>query len=112
MHWATECIKDIPSNKTIEIIDLRTLVPWDKNLVFSSIKKTGRAIILHEATKTSGFGAEIAATISDELFEYLDAPIFRMGSIDTPTPFAQHIEKDIFWPKNKLSQKINELLDY
>ena len=112
VHWAKEAINQIKTNKTIEIIDLRSLIPWDKELVLSSIKKTGRAMVIHEATITSGFGAEIAATLTEEAFEYLDAPITRVGSIDTPTPFAPHIEKDIFWEKNKINKKIIDLLDY
>ena len=112
VHWVLESIKEIPENKTIEIIDLRSLVPWDKNLVLKSIKKTGRAMIIHEATITSGFGGEIAATLSNEAFEYLDAPIIRIGSLDTPTPFAPHIETKIFWQKNNIHKQILDLLNY
>ena len=112
VHWALEATQQISNDKSIEIIDLRSLIPWDKNLVLESIKKTGRVIIIHEATITSGFGAEIAATISNEAFEYLDAPIKRIGSLDTPTPFATHIEKEIFWNKNSIHQQILDLLTY
>ena len=112
VHWALEAIKEIPNNKTIEIIDLRSLIPWDKDLVLQSIKKTGRAMIIHEATITSGFGAEIAATLSNEAFEYLDAPVVRIGSLDTPTPFAPHIEKQIFWNKDTIHKQILDLLNY
>ena len=99
-------------NVNFEIIDLRTLVPWDKNLVLSSVEKTGKVIILHEATQTAGFGAEIAATLAEEGFEYLDAPIVRIASLDTPTPFSPQIETQVFWPKNKINQKIKKLLEY
>ena len=112
VHWALEAMKGIPENKTIEIIDLRSLIPWDKKLVLKSIKKTGKAMIIHEATTTSGFGAEIAATLSNEAFEYLDAPIIRIGSLDTPTPFAPHIEKQIFWKKDSIHKQILDLLNY
>jgi len=112
VHWALESVKEIPNNKSIEIIDLKSLVPWDKELVLESVKKTGRVIIIHEATITSGFGAEIAATLSNEAFEYLDAPIIRVGSLDTPTPFSPHIEKEIFWQKNSIHSKILDLLNY
>ena len=69
-------------------------------------------MIIHEATHTSGFGSEIAATISEEAFEHLDAPIFRLSSLDIPTPFSLNIESNIFWPKNKIKNKIEELLKY
>ena len=69
-------------------------------------------MIIHEATITSGFGAEIAATLSNEAFEYLDAPIIRIGSLDTPTPFAPHIEKQIFWQKDSIHTQILDLLNY
>ncbi|MAQ44189.1 MAG: dehydrogenase [Candidatus Marinimicrobia bacterium] len=112
VHWALEATKEVTNDKSIEIIDLRSLIPWDKNLVLESIKKTGRVMVLHEATITSGFGAEIAATISKEAFEYLDAPIERIGSLDTPTPFAPHIEKEVFWNKNNIYKTIISLLEY
>ena len=91
---------------------MRSLIPWDKELVLSSIKKTNRALILHEATYTSGFGAEISATISEYAFEYLDAPVTRLASIDTPIPFSPDTEKNIFWPKNKVKDKIIELIEF
>ena len=91
---------------------MRTLIPWDKDLVFSSVKKTGRVMIIHEATYTSGFGAEIAATLSEQVFEYLDAPIIRLASLDMPTPFSSQIETKVFWPKDKIHSRISELLDY
>ena len=112
VHWALEATKEVTNDKSIEIIDLRSLIPWDKDLVLESIKKTGRVMVLHEATITSGFGAEIAATISEEAFEYLDAPIERIGSLDTPTPFAPHIEKEVFWNKNNIYKTIISLLEY
>ena len=114
VHWAIESVASLSSelHNKVEIIDLRSLVPWDKQLVLESIKKTNRAIVLHEATHTSGFGAEIAATISEEAFEDLDAPVSRLASLDTPVPCSQNIEKNIFWPKNQIKNKILELLDY
>lgn len=75
-----------------ELIDLRTLLPWDRDLLAASVKKTGRLIINHEAPKTSGFGAEIAAAIQEECFLYLESPIIRVTGLDTPFPLA--LEKE------------------
>ena len=110
VHWALEIAKLIPDN-SLEIIDLQTLLPWDKEVVFSSVKKTGKCLVLHEDTITGGVGAEIAAAIGEELFRYLDAPVMRVGSLDTPIPFAPNLEKN-FLPKEIFHQKILKLLDY
>ena len=114
VQWAIESVRSLPETlqNSVEIIDLRSLVPWDKELVLSSIQKTNRALILHEATYTSGFGAEISATISEYAFEHLDAPVTRLASIDTPIPFSPDTEKNIFWPKNQLKDKIIELIEF
>jgi pyruvate dehydrogenase E1 component beta subunit len=79
---------------SVEIVDPRTLKPYDKKTIIESIKKTGKVIIVHEACKTSGFGAEIAAMISEsESFDYLDAPIRRLGGLDIPIPYNRNLEK-------------------
>jgi 2-oxoisovalerate dehydrogenase E1 component beta subunit len=78
---------------SVEIIDLRTITPWDKQAVLESAAKTGKVIVLHEDTHTSGFGAEIAATIGEEAFENLDAPVMRITSPDAPIPFSPPLEK-------------------
>jgi len=79
---------------SVEIVDLRTLKPYDKNTIIESVKKTGKVIIIHEACKTGGFGAEIAAIISEsESFDYLDAPIKRLGGLDIPIPYNRYLEK-------------------
>lgn len=83
-----------------EVIDLQTLVPLDKDTIFDSVKKTGKVVIVHEAVKTSGFGAEIAALISDEVFSYLKAPIKRITAPDTPVPYSAKLE-DAFIPDQK-----------
>ncbi|MCZ2102566.1 MAG: dehydrogenase E1 component subunit alpha/beta [Chitinophagales bacterium] len=94
-----------------EVIDLRTLIPWDKEAVLNSVKKTGKVIILHEDTLINGFGAEIAAVISEEVFEYLDAPVYRAASMDTPIPFNADLEKQ-FMPDKVFEQKLLELWQY
>lgn len=73
---------------SVEVIDLRTLLPFDEETVLSSVKKTGRAVIVHEAPKTCGFGAEIAATIAEEALDYLEAPLVRVTGLDTPFPYT------------------------
>ena len=96
----------------IELIDLKTLMPWDKEVVYESIKKTNRALVIHEANEIGGVGAEISASISTDLFEFLDAPVERLGSIHTPTPFNQDLEQEIFWPKNKILKTIEKIINY
>ena len=110
VHWALDLIKSF-KNDSIEIIDLNSLIPWDKELVFNSIKKTGKVLLLSEDTLINGFIGEISATISEEIFEYLDAPIIRVGSLDTPVPFSNNLEKG-FLSNNRLKEKLNKLLNY
>lgn len=109
VHWALELNKNLDAS--LEIIDLRTLVPLDKETIFSSVKKTGRALILHEDTVFGGIGGEISALISENCFETLDAPVRRCGSIDTPVPFTGVLE-DQFLAKSKLKRTVLELLEY
>ncbi|MFA6024838.1 MAG: dehydrogenase E1 component subunit alpha/beta [Ignavibacteriaceae bacterium] len=110
VHWALEAVKDL-SNPSIDIIDLRTLLPLDEEMIYSSVRKTGKVLILHEDTLTGGIGAEIAALISQYCFEYLDAPIIRCGSLDTPVPFSYHLEKN-FLQKERFRKSLQNLLSY
>jgi len=82
----------------VEIIDLRTLAPLDKQTILASVKKTSRALILHEASRTGGIGGEIAAMLGEEAFEWLDAPVVRVASIDTPVPYSPPLE-DYYLPQ-------------
>ena len=110
VHWILDLLKDY--NKTqIEVIDLNSLVPWDKELVFNSVKKTGKVLLLQEDNQFSGFMGEISSCISEEIFEYLDAPIIRVGSLDTPIPFAKELEKG-YMAKNRLKERLDYLLNY
>jgi pyruvate dehydrogenase E1 component beta subunit len=77
---------------SVELIDLRTVAPWDREAVLSSVRKTGRAIVVHEAIRTHGVGAEIAATIQEELFGHLKAPVRRLGAPYSPVPFSKPLE--------------------
>ena len=111
--WLKEMLEELKEqNISIELIDLRSLMPWDKNLVYDSIRKTNKVLIVHEANQTGGIGAEISASISNDLFEYLDAPVERLGSIDIPTPFNNELEQNIFWPKNEIVGTIKKLIKY
>jgi 2-oxoisovalerate dehydrogenase E1 component len=109
VHWANQYAQ--ANNLDIDIIDLRTLLPWDKETVENSIRKTGKAIILHEDTLTGGIGAEIAAYLSQHCFQHLDAPIMRCGSLDTPVPFNIELEKN-FLPIARFANTLQELLSY
>jgi 2-oxoisovalerate dehydrogenase E1 component len=95
----------------IEVIDLRSLLPWDRERVLDSVKRTSRALVLHEAPQTGGFGAEVAATIGRDAFEWLDAPVARLGALDTPVPFSKALE-EIFSPKDRLVPALRELVRY
>jgi len=88
----------------VEVIDLRTLAPMDKEAILASVKKTSRALILHEASLTGGIGGEISAIISQEAFEWLDAPVVRVASLDTPVPYSPPME-DYYLPQ------VNDVLD-
>ena len=113
VHWMLDISKKLEKEGiSIEIIDLRSLIPWDKELVEESISKTNRVLILHEANLTGGIGAEISAYISEKCFNFLDAPIMRLGAIDTPIPFSDELEKGIYLPINKIEQKIKELVNF
>lgn len=107
--WAEELAEDLDAD--IEIIDLRSLLPWDKETVFDSVEKTGKCIVLHEASFTGGFGGEIAACISEECFEYLDGPVRRVAALDTPVPFHPQLEKQ-YLPVDRLRKVAEDLLAY
>ena len=110
VHWAMEAL-DQNKNISADLIDLRTLLPWDQETVIASVKKTGKVIILHEDTFTGGIGAEIAAVIASDCFAYLDAPIVRSASLDTPVPMSSKLEWN-FLPKDRFMKQLVELADY
>ena len=94
VHTALEAAKLLEGKEIdIEVLDLRTLLPLDKEAIFSSVKKTNKAMILHEATKTGGIGAEISSLISEEVFDHLDGPIIRIAAPDTPVPYSPPMEE-------------------
>ncbi|MFM2038423.1 MAG: hypothetical protein RL432_1362 [Bacteroidota bacterium] len=109
VYWATELKERLTLD--LEIIDLRTLLPLDTATVYSSVKKTGKVLVLHEDSLFGGIGGEIAALINEHCFEYLDAPVKRVGSLDTPVPFSAILEEQ-FLPIKRFEIAIQELLAY
>ena len=106
VHWAIEACQKLGINA--EIVDLKTLLPWDKANVKAAVEKTGKVLVLHEDTMIGGIGAEIAAWISEHCFTALDAPVKRVASLDTPVPLAKDLE-DNFLPKKRLVEALQEL---
>ncbi len=100
------------SDASIEVIDLRSIMPWDKELVFESVKKTNRCLIVHEDTSTAGFGAEIGARISDELFRWLDAPVKRLAMPDIPMPYNVGLMNSVLPDEQNIALAIREILTY
>jgi pyruvate dehydrogenase E1 component beta subunit len=99
-------------NVSVEVVDLRTLRPWDQETVLESVAKTGRAIVANEAPKMGGLGAEVSATISEELYAQLKAPVRRVAGLDTPIPFSMPLEKEILPNKDDIVAAVQATLDY
>src|SRR5438552_3860720 len=97
---------------SVEVLDLRTVAPWDKEAVLRSVEKTSKVLVLHEDTHTGGFGAEIAATIAEEAFEQLDAPVRRLTAPDTPVPFSPPLEKAFIPQVEDVAGALRDLLEY
>jgi 2-oxoisovalerate dehydrogenase E1 component len=94
------------------ILDLRTIVPWDAETVFEAVRRIGKVLIVHEDTRTCGFGAELAAQISDQVFEYLDAPIRRVATEDVPSPSHDNLVAAVMPTTAKIQRALGELLRY
>ena len=109
MHWSLNEVKE--HKISADIIDLRTLQPLDTGAIYNSVKKTGKALILHEDTLFGGIGADIAALITENCFEFLDAPVKRVGSLEMPIPFAKNLEA-LFLQKKRLQDSNTELIKY
>lgn len=110
VHWALEVLEN---NSAIQadLIDLRTLQPLDTEMIFESVKKTGKAIILQEDSLFGGIASDLSAMIMEECFEFLDAPVKRIASIETPIPFEPELEKQ-YLPKNRFEEELKKLLEY
>jgi len=113
-HMCLEVAEKIAkeTGKSIEVVDIRSLNPLDKEGILSSVKKTNRALVVHEDKMFAGFGGEIAALIASEAFEYLDAPVKRVGATFTPVGFYRALENAILPDNGKIEKAVNELLAY
>ncbi len=110
VHWGLDVLKE-EKYAGVELIDLRTLAPLDYDTVMASVKKTGRVVVLHEDSLTGGIGGELASRITEECFEYLDAPVTRCASLDTPIPFNAGLEIN-FMANNRLRTTLDKVLSY
>tara|TARA_R110002074_G_scaffold349397_1_gene519870 strand:+ start:31182 stop:33083 length:1902 start_codon:yes stop_codon:yes gene_type:complete len=109
VHWALETLSKL--NISADLIDLRTLIPLDVETILSSVKKTGKAIVLQEDSMFGGIASDISALITENCFEHLDAPVRRVASLETPIPFASNLENQ-YLPKERFNGILQELLDY
>jgi 2-oxoisovalerate dehydrogenase E1 component len=96
----------------VEVIDLRTIIPLDEETIFNSVKKTNKVIVIHEDTLTGGFGAEIAARISDSCFQYLDGPIKRITAKDAHIPYSPILENSVLPSRQQIYDGIKNLIEY
>jgi 2-oxoisovalerate dehydrogenase E1 component beta subunit len=115
MHHALKAAETLEQedNLSIEVIDLRTISPWDKECVLNSVKKTGKALVVYEDNFTGGFGAEVAATIAQDGFEYLDGPVTRLASPDVPiSPYAGVLEEYVLPNPEKIAEAARKLAAY
>lgn len=97
---------------SVEVIDLRTLVPLDTTAIVNSVKKTGKLLIAHEAPKNCGFGAEVAARVAEQVFEYLDGPIHRVGGFEAAVPYSKPLENEVLPQLHDLENGMRRLLKY
>jgi 2-oxoisovalerate dehydrogenase E1 component beta subunit len=113
VHTAAEAAEKMAAEGiSVEVIDLRTLTPLDEETVLASVKKTSKAIVLHEANLTGGFGGEISARITEKAFEYLDGPVLRLAAPDSPVPYSPSLEEAYLPNVAKLIEKIRWLAAY
>ncbi len=110
VHTALEVAADFPG--AVEVLDLRTIVPWDREAVLASVRRTGRCLVCHEDNRTAGFGAEIAATVTAEAFQSLDAPVRRLAAADCPVPYSPAMAAGVLPSAASLSSAIQDILAY
>ena len=113
VYTAEEAAKQLENDGvSVEIIDLRSIMPWDKEAVLASVRKCSKVVVLHEDNRTGGFGGEIAATIAEEAFEDLDAPVKRIAAPDCPVPFAPVLEKAFLPQVEDVVAGLREIAEY
>ena len=113
VHTANEAANELQKDgHEIEVLDLRTIIPWDKERVLEGVRRTSKVLVLHEDTRTGGFGAEIAATIAEEAFEDLDAPVMRIAAPDSPVPFSPPLEKAFIPQVDDVVKGLRQLVEY
>src|ERR671910_338620 len=113
VYTAAEAAKQLAQDGfEVEVLDLRTLVPWDKAKVLESVRRCSKVLVLHEDTRTGGFGGEVAATIAEEAFEDLDAPVMRIAAPDTPVPFSPALEKAFIPQVEDVATALRKLAAY
>lgn len=113
VHWSLRAAQKLADEGvSVEVIDLRSLAPWDKDTVMASVKKTGRALVVHEDKMTSGFGGEVASYIAEHGFKYLDAPVTRVASKDTPVPFSRILEHAILVQEHDVLDAARKLASF
>jgi 2-oxoisovalerate dehydrogenase E1 component beta subunit len=113
VHMALEVAERMQKEGiSIEVIDIRTLVPFDEETMLQSVRKTNRVLVTHEATLTGGFAGEISARITEKAFDSLDAPVKRVAAFDSPTPFAPTLEKAMLPNADRIEEELRRLLSY
>jgi 2-oxoisovalerate dehydrogenase E1 component len=113
VQWALDLADGLAGEGAeAEVVDLRTLVPWDREAVLQSVRKTGRLLVVHEAARTGGFGAEVAAEVAEAAFVHLDAPPVRVGGADLPIPFSKAIEADVYSATARLAAAARRVLSF
>ena len=113
VHTADEAAETLErEDVSVEVLDLRTLIPWDRAAVLEAVRRTSKVLVLHEDTRTGGFGAEIAATVAEDAFEHLDAPVKRIAAPDTPVPFSPPLEQAFIPQVNDVVAGLRELAAY
>jgi 2-oxoisovalerate dehydrogenase E1 component beta subunit len=113
VHTANEAADELQKDGyEVEVLDLRTIIPWDKERVLEDVRRTSKVLVLHEDTRTGGFGAEIAATIAEEAFEDLDAPVMRIAAPDSPVPFSPPLEKAFIPQVDDVVKGLRQLVEY
>ena len=113
VRWALdEADRQAEAGVEVEVVDLRTLVPWDRETVRASLAKTNRLVVLHEAARTGGFGAEVAAELTEQWFGLLDAPPLRVAGADLPIAFSKQIEDEVYSARSRLREALARVVAY